>query len=72
MAIQVVSGMKDEFDVVVSTDEFVNNPTVFKLGELVLEKILSGRILAYDLNYPSGVAVDALLEKPGDCSGSCK
>ncbi|MDT7830902.1 SDR family NAD(P)-dependent oxidoreductase [Flavobacteriaceae bacterium S356] len=40
LAIQVVSGIKDEFDVAISTDEFVNNPTVFKLGELVLEKIL--------------------------------
>lgn len=40
LAIQVVSGIKDEFEVSISTDEFVNNPTVFKLGELVLEKIL--------------------------------
>ncbi len=48
LAIQVVSGIKDEFDVAISTDEFVNNPTVFKLGELVLEKIL-GEHSAEDL-----------------------
>ena len=30
----------DELDVTISTDEFVNNPTVGKLGELVLMKIL--------------------------------
>ena len=40
LAIQVVSGVNDELDVTISTDEFVNNPTVGKLGELVLMKIL--------------------------------
>lgn len=41
LSIQVVSGMNDEFNVVIETDEFVNNPTVAQLAELVLEKILS-------------------------------
>ena len=40
LAIQVVSGIKDEFNVEIATDEFVNNATVFKLAELVLEKIV--------------------------------
>ncbi len=40
LAIQVVSGINDEFEVAITTDEFVNNPTIAKLAELVLEKIL--------------------------------
>jgi acyl transferase domain-containing protein/acyl carrier protein len=40
LSIQIVSGINDEFEVALSTDEFVNNPTVSKLAELVLEKIL--------------------------------
>ena len=40
LVIQVVSGINEEFEVDMSTDEFVNNPTVSKLAELVLEKIL--------------------------------
>lgn len=41
LAIQVLSGIKDEFDVIINADEFVNNPTIFDLSELVLGKILS-------------------------------
>lgn len=40
LAIQVVSGIKEEFNVEIATDEFVNNSTILKLSELVLEKIL--------------------------------
>jgi len=40
LAIQVVSGVNEELEVTISTDEFINNPSVGKLGELVLMKIL--------------------------------
>merc|ERR1712127_390301 len=40
LSIQIVSGINDAFEVALSTDEFVNNPTVSMLAELVLGKIL--------------------------------
>lgn len=40
LSIQIVSGINDLFEVALSTDEFVNNPTVYLLSELVLSKIL--------------------------------
>ena len=40
LAIQAVSGINDEYEVDLSTDEFVNNPRVSELAELVLSKIL--------------------------------
>jgi len=40
LSIQIVSGINDAFEVDLTTNEFVNNPTISMLAELVLGKIL--------------------------------